>query len=277
MKGRWHYLRTIGHRELTAQRVWAAAVRRVRHLPSWITWHLPGGGGRHARARLAAYRDRHAGEQCLIVANGPSVRGMDLKPAHGMVVMGMNRGYRLRETHGIDLTYLVAIDVASQIRYVAREIAAAPVSARFVNWSGRRYFRPGEEVEYLRLTFRPGFHGDVTSGIYGGHSVTYACLQLAFHMGFTKVILVGKDHSYAESGTPTTVVVATGLEDNHFVGDYYRPGEVWRIPDYKGEELAYRWAHNAFRRAGREILDATVGGRLNVFPKADFLDAIARR
>lgn len=277
MKSRWQYLRTIETGELTAQRLWAAAVRRVRHLPHWIAWHVPGCGGWHSRARLSAYHNRHAGEPCLIVANGPSVRGMDLKPARGMVVMGMNRGYQLRETHGVDLTYLVVIDVLSQIRYVAREIASAPVSARFVNWNGRRYFRPGENVEYLRMTFRPGFYGDVTSGIYGGHSVTYACLQLAFHMGFAKVILIGKDHSYAESGTPTQAVVATGEEDNHFIGGYYRPGEVWRIPDYKGEEMAYRWAYDSFRREGREVLDATVGGRLDVFPKAHFLDAIGTR
>jgi hypothetical protein len=54
------------------------------------------------------------------------------------------------------------------------------------------------------------------------------------------------------------------------VEDYYKKGMGWRIPDYKGEELAYRMALKAFEADGRKIYDATIGGKLQIFPKADY-------
>jgi hypothetical protein len=75
--------------------------------------------------------------------------------------------------------------------------------------------------------------------------------------GVSKVILIGKDQSYAESGTPPQAVVATGREDNHLVGGYYRPGEVWRIPDDKRKQMAYR---------GRTMLSDGSAGRCSTRP-----------
>jgi len=263
---RLEYLKTIGRGELTLTRVREAAQRRIASVPDWLAWRLTP-RARAAAARLDGFRNRHAGERCLIVANGPSLRGMDLSAAHGIPVIGMNRGYLLRETHGIDVTYLVVIDVLVQIARLARELANAPVAARFMNWAGRQHFAPNDAVEFLPMVYRPGFYGDVTRGIYGGHSVTYACLQLAYFLGFRTVILVGKDHNYAEQGVPGAVIRADGTEDNHFLKGYYTPGQVWRIPDYKGEEFAYLMARRAFEADGRRVIDATVNGRLDVFEK----------
>ena len=34
--------------------------------------------------------------------------------------------------------------------------------------------------------------------------------------------------------------------------------------------MAYTMARQAYERAGREVIDATVGGKLTVFPKVDY-------
>ena len=47
-------------------------------------------------------------------------------------------------------------------------------------------------------------------------------------------------------------------------------GMKWKIPDYKGEELAYEMANDQFIKSGRKILDATKNGKLQIFPKIDF-------
>ncbi len=39
---------------------------------------------------------------------------------------------------------------------------------------------------------------------------------------------------------------SSGDEDNHYIKGYYKRGMVWRIPDYKGEELAYSMAKKSF-------------------------------
>lgn len=44
----------------------------------------------------------------------------------------------------------------------------------------------------------------------------------------------------------------------------------WRIPDYKGEELAYTLAKKAFDESGKVIKDATIDGKLDIFEKVDY-------
>jgi hypothetical protein len=89
-------------------------------------------------------------------------------------------------------------------------------------------------------------------------------------MGFTEVILIGKDHSYVGMGTPGQFVKADGKTQNHFIKDYFPAGKGWKIPNYKGEELAYTIAKKAFEDDGRVIYDATVDGKLDIFEKRDY-------
>jgi hypothetical protein len=35
-------------------------------------------------------------------------------------------------------------------------------------------------------------------------------------------------------------------------------------------EIGYVFAREAYRKAGREVVDATVGGKLTIFPKVDY-------
>jgi hypothetical protein len=103
-----------------------------------------------------------------------------------------------------------------------------------------------------------------------GKSVTYICLQLAYFMGFSEAILIGKDHDYGVVGRPHELVKSTGKEPTWFIKGYHAAGMKFRIPDLYGEEYAYRLAREAYAKAGRRIVDATVDGKLDVFEKADF-------
>ena len=42
------------------------------------------------------------------------------------------------------------------------------------------------------------------------------------------------------------------------------------VADLDTSEVGYIMAREAYRKAGREIVDATVGGKLTVFPKVDY-------
>jgi len=57
---------------------------------------------------------------------------------------------------------------------------------------------------------------------------------------------------------------------NHFSTDYFHKGVRWQLPDIEDSEIAYRMANLVFERNGRRIMDATIGGHLNVFPKVDY-------
>jgi hypothetical protein len=89
-------------------------------------------------------------------------------------------------------------------------------------------------------------------------------------MGFEEVILVGVDHNFTTKGTPNTTITSTGDDPNHFSPAYFGKGFRWQLPDLEGSERAYHLAHQAYQQAGRRVVDATVGGKLTVFPKVDY-------
>jgi len=86
---------------------------------------------------------------------------------------------------------------------------------------------------------------------------------------------VGVDHNFVARGTPNEKQFMTGPDLNHFDPDYFS-GQEWQLPDLEGSELAYRMAQFFFRRDGREIFDATVGGNLDIFPKITYEEALNR-
>jgi hypothetical protein len=100
--------------------------------------------------------------------------------------------------------------------------------------------------------------------------VTYVALQLAYHMGFEQIVLIGVDHDYSTKGKPNTTVVSQRDDPDHFDKRYFGKGFRWQLPDLETSERAYRMARKAYESDGRQVLDATVGGKLQVFPKVGY-------
>ena len=64
--------------------------------------------------------------------------------------------------------------------------------------------------------------------------------------------------------------MSEGADPNHFSPEYFGAGFRWQLPDLDTSEVGYHLAHSIFLADGREVLDATVGGKLTVFPKVDY-------
>jgi hypothetical protein len=95
-------------------------------------------------------------------------------------------------------------------------------------------------------------------------------LQLAYHLGFDLAFLIGVDHSFASKGKPNTTVVSQAEDSDHFDKRYFGAGFRWQLPDLEQSERAYHLARSAYEADGRQVLDATIGGQLTVFPKVDY-------
>ncbi len=95
-------------------------------------------------------------------------------------------------------------------------------------------------------------------------------------MGFNEVILIGVDHSFKAPGAPNDEVISEGADPNHFHPDYFGKGTRWNLPDLKNSELAYTYAKSSFENDGRRIVDATIDGKLQVFPKIDYKNLIGK-
>jgi hypothetical protein len=213
-------------------------------------------------------RDTHVGKRCFIIGNGPSLGAMDLSVLKDEFTFGLNRGYLLFDRIGAPTTFLVAVN-----RYVVEQFAAdliAAPSMAFISWRSRRWIPSGGDVTFIRRSRLFTFSSDMTHGAWEGATVTYVAMQLAFHMGFEQVILIGVDHSFATAGPANQLVTSSAPDPNHFDPAYFGPGVKWQLPDLEVSEAGYRLAQDAFTASGRSVLDATVGGKLTVFPKVEF-------
>jgi hypothetical protein len=224
---------------------------------------------RQSVKRLRTYANRHAGERCFIIGNGPSLRKMDLAPLKDEITFGLNRIYLLFDSIGFTTTYYVSCN-KYVIEQCAEEIAKLP-DPKFISWKGRHLMPFSSKTIFVRSRSGPRFCTDIAKeGIWEGATVTYMAMQIAYYMGFQKVILIGVDHSFQTEGRPRQLVVSEGDDPNHFHPNYFGKGYRWQLPDLETSELAYGLAKRQFELAGRAILDATVEGKLQVFPKVRY-------
>ena len=219
--------------------------------------------------RMEPLRNSHAGERCIIIGNGPSLKNTDLKKLKNEFTIGMNRFYMAFPELGFSTSMLLTVNDLV-IEQCAQDIRALPIPT-FVSWRGKKHILPAENLHYLYTSYvLPGFNPDATGRLWEGATVTYVAMQMAFFLGFKQVILIGVDHSFSTQGKPNTTITSAGDDPNHFHPAYFGKGFRWQLPDLETSEIAYQMAKKAYTDAGREILDATVGGKLTVFPKVDY-------
>ena len=266
---RLKYINDIKSSDLSVSRIVDAIDRRIRDIPDFLAWHLNTPFAKKNKKKLAAFHNIHTGKRCFIIANGPSLRQTNLSLLKNEITIGMNRIYLNSSETGFTPNYIVVHDIPVQLEQFRDDYDKLTLT-KFFNWNARKLFTKADNLAFIRSDFKPKFSTDLTKTSWGGHSVTNICIQLAYYMGFSEVYLVGKDHNYEQKGVPGKMLYATGDEKNHFASGYYKKGMGWRIPDYKGEELAYRMAQECFIKTGRKIFDATVKGRLQIFPKIDY-------
>jgi hypothetical protein len=242
---------------------------RVHEFPHNIAWFLNIKSARENKARLQKFHNIHVGQRCFIIATGPSLKNMDLSLLKDEYTIGMNRGYLLNEMYDLNLNYLCVIDIINQLKQFTDEYQQSEITS-FYNWDCRHYIHQTEKINYLKLNHRHKFVKDILHGFWYGHSVTNACIELAYYMGFKEVYLIGKDHSFNVSSAPKTVNVIKGEDENHFFPNYYKENMQWGTPYYYGEEIAYKLARYAFERDNRVIRDATKDGKLQIFEKVKY-------
>jgi hypothetical protein len=219
--------------------------------------------------RIRLLKDKHRGERCFIIGNGPSLNKMDLTLLKDQKTIGMNRIYLLFPKLGFHTTYFACVNPLVVEQFGA-DIEKLPMT-KFIGWHSRKWMRYTDDTILLAPTTRkPIFSESPTHLMWEGATVTYAAMQVAYYLGFQEVILIGVDHNFVDQGKPHQEVVTQSHDANHFDPNYFGKGYRWNLPDLETSEYAYRMAKDHYERNGRRILDATVDGKLQVFPKVEF-------
>ena len=218
---------------------------------------------------IKKFHNTHKGERCFVIGNGPSLQNTDMTKLRNEYTFGLNRIYLMFQELGFSTSFFVSINDLV-IEQSASDIQALDIP-KFVSWRSRKWLNPQEDLFFLYTTYTgPKFAKNAAGRLWEGATVTYVALQLAYYFGFSEVILIGVDHSFATKGKPNTTITSEGDDPNHFNPKYFGKGFRWQLPDLETSEIAYGMARNAFEADGRKVVDATVGGKLTVFPKVDY-------
>lgn len=262
-------------KKITPQPLWQFvrdtfdSVKRLPQLPAAYLhpWR------RESIRRLARLKDIHKGRRAFILGNGPSLNQTDLGKLKNEITFGMNRIYLLFPDLGFHTTYFCATNDLV-IEQFHQDILALPMP-KFLAWRSHRHFDPRLPLlnipTFIYTSYTgPSFSRDVRGRVWEGATVTNLALQLAFHMGIERVVLIGVDHNFTSKGDANKTVVSQGDDPNHVRPDYFGRGVRWQLPDLDTSEIGYAFAREHFHKAGREVIDATVGGKLMIFPKVDY-------
>jgi hypothetical protein len=240
-------------------------LERAREIPS-ATFHP---WRRESIQHIKALKDKYRDERCFIIGNGPSLKNTDLHKLRWEYTIGMNRFFLAFPELGFQSSFYLCVNDLV-IEQSAPDIQALKMPL-FVSWRSRKWLHPTENLAFLHTTYTgPRFARDVSSRVWEGGTVTYTALQLAYHLGFQKVILIGVDHNYVTQGKPNATVTSEGDDPNHFHPGYFGKGFRWQLPDLITWERAYKMARKNYEDSDREVVDATVGGKLQVFNKVNY-------
>ncbi len=233
--------------------------------------------------RIRGYHDHYRGQTAVLMGNGPTLNKVDFDLIKNLPTFGVNAIYLKRDEMGFLPTHYLVEDVfVAEDRAEEIDALAGPTK-----WFGNylRYTLKGDHdtlwmnvsVSYGNFADFPYWSSNAGRIIYCGGTVSYLAMQLAYYMGFRRLILVGFDHHYVvpdDAEVSGTQILSHGGDPNHFDQTYFGQGKRWHVPMVERMEIAYEKAHKFWLQDGREIINATAGGALEVFPRRSLRDAI---
>lgn len=221
-----------------------------------------------SRKRIKGWKDKNFGQKAVILCNGPSLNqtNFDELTASGVFTFGLNKINLLFPRSDFRPSVIVAVN--SHVIEQAASFYNTTNIPLFLDSAGKKLVSFNKNVHFLHSAGSGGnFAEDCSISIRQGSTVTYVAMQLAFHMGFKEVALVGCDHSFVAKGPAYKTVLADKVDSDHFDPNYFAGGVKWDLPSIAASTFHYDVAKDVFESHGREIVNCTEGGKLEVFPR----------
>lgn len=230
-----------------------------------------------------AYRS-HEGETCFVIGNGPSLKDIPDQLLGQLPSFG---------TNGIFLKFLPTYYLTISLDFYKNHqdaIRSLKCKRKFIGDSLTELCTSDYHESVLNCSWNIygsvcGFNFPVplrfskypNRVVYLGGTVLFVCLQIAYWMGFSRVILLGVDHNFGFHRSEAVYGgrrVEIGMKDHiHFNEAYSKPGYTPHC-DMLAIERSFQLAYNAFKVDGREIVNATPNTGLDVIPKANLEDLL---
>ena len=222
---------------------------------------------------LKLLMDFRKSDVCVIVGNGPSLRKENLDLLQGQDVIISNNAFldktlRSCATYYTVVNYLVAEQSSHNINMLEGPSKVVPFWLSYcLNESPNTFF--------VDAIGKPEFSKDILKNMSWRHTVTFFNMHLAYGLGYKRAVMIGFDHYYRQQSgvTEGEIILSNAKDANHFDPAYFM-GKKWQAADVNKMEEMYLLAKDAFAEDGREIVNATIGGALEIFPRMELEDAL---
>lgn len=236
------------------------------------------------KGKLKQLKNIHKGERCFVIGNGPSLTSSDLDLIKDEFSFAANRVFYIFEKTKWRPTYYCAQDT-EVVKDIANtlDVMIDNSTMLFIISICRSFIpkriRDNNKVLFFRAKFVNAyddrlFSNKIENYIFGGGSVTYASIQLAAYMGFSEIYLLGVDHNYNSASFSNGHLDSEDVKNSYFEG---MPSNiVMNAPNTDNSTLSFIKAKEWADANGIKIMNATRGGKLEVFPRIRLEDIIKK-
>lgn len=222
---------------------------------------------------LRELKGKYKGKRIFITCTGPSLTIEDLELLKNEYVFGMNSICLIHDKTDWKPDFFGIQDDNVFVR-VKDSLLSTNNGLVFAPYSYKKKYGTPENWVYFDVTgyyncyemlykhkYFAKFSGDSYSVNYGGYSITYTIMQLAVYMGFKEIYLLGADCTYMG-------------EKQHFIEHgNYDPSAAEATDRLVA---AYSAAKEYAERHGIKIVNVTRGGCLELFPRMQLEDVLAK-
>lgn len=230
-----------------------------------------------------ALKDAYSGKRVFLIGNGPSLNETPLFLLKDELTLCFNRFHLMHERIGWRPHFFMCIDpevlpdIAAEINAHAPQYAHLFVHALHASAIARR-----SNVLLMHHVVQVPYFSRRLPLFASGGTVAYAGLQALLYLGFKEIYLVGVDQNYVIHTTArktTGIRIESQLDDdpNHFDPRYFGKGRRYHQPVLATQRRmirAFSRAKDVAESRGAQIVNAGVGGALEVFPRMPFSEVV---
>ena len=226
---------------------------------------------------LRKFRNKHDGESCFIVGNGPSLSPDDLEVLHknNIPTFGFNRIFLMFDKTDWRPTYYISQD-EKMLRNCMEQINEMDLPYKLIPLQLKYYFGINikDAIYFNMLADDSVPFGEFANIVGNSNTVAYTAAQLAAYMGFKKIYLIGVDHSFSVVKNDKGEIIRDENAKDYFTDSYNADKDELYIPNLDASTRTFLKMKKNCDAAGIEVYNATRGGKLEVFPRVNFDDLL---
>lgn len=260
-----------------------------RENKKYVNYSIPGWGGKNfifendwiiknkkKTIRLVdeLKRQRH-NDLCIIVGNGPSLKKENFDFLENQDVFISNNAFIDKKLLSFAKYYAVVnYLVAEQSKF---EINKLSTQYKFYPYWLSYCLYENEKTIFLNADLEQKFGLDIRERLSWMSTVSFFMIQIAYSLGYKNIALIGFDHNYKQDKNVKEgdLIITNNDDENHFDPRYFK-GKKWQAADVDNMSKAYKIAKETLEAKGVKIINATVGGNLEVFER-DKLENIIKQ